>query len=132
MQEKYDCDIPKSVTELCSLPGIGPKMAYICMQVAWKENAGIGVDVHVHRISNMIGWTKNQCKTPEHTRKELESWIPRPLWPGVNRLLVGFGQTVCKPKKPNCLQCKVNNLCPIGRKAIKMGFNPNISKKIKK
>jgi len=119
LRDKYDGDIPNTVDELCDLPGIGPKMAHLCMQIAWKQNMGIGVDVHVHRISNLLGWTLNKpCKNPENTRKELESWLPKELWPGVNRLLVGFGQSVCFSRKPKCFQCSINHLCPVGIKVL--------------
>ena len=64
------------MNELGSLPGVGPKMAYICMSAAWNNTVGIGVDTHVHRISNRLGWTRSHTKLPEHTRKELEDWLP--------------------------------------------------------
>ena len=44
-------------------------MAYLCMQCAWKQNDGIGVDTHVHRISNRLGWVKSADKDPEYTRR---------------------------------------------------------------
>ena len=47
--EKYGGDIPETVEELCKLPGVGPKMAYLTVQCAWGVNVGIGVDTHVHR-----------------------------------------------------------------------------------
>jgi endonuclease-3 len=42
LKNDYDCDIPNSVEGLCKLPGVGPKMAYLCMNIAWKETTGIG------------------------------------------------------------------------------------------
>ena len=56
---------------------------------------GIGVDVHVHRITNLWGWHKTQ--QPEQTRAALESWLPKEKWHDINNLLVGFGQTICLP-----------------------------------
>ena len=76
LKDKYESDIPNNVNELCGLPGVGPKMAYLTMTVAWNKCVGIGVDTHVHRISNRLGWTKRQTKDPEQTRKELEDWLP--------------------------------------------------------
>jgi len=93
------------------LPGVGPKMAMLTMQEAWGSSVGIGVDVHVHRICNRLGWVKN-TKTPEQSRKQLESWLPKDKWQPINRLMVGFGQTVCLPVHPKCAICKVNHLCP--------------------
>src|SRR5690606_15082494 len=49
--EQYNGDIPRSVEDLCKLPGIGPKMAYLAMNCAWMQAVGIGVDTHVHRIA---------------------------------------------------------------------------------
>jgi len=62
--EKYNGDIPDSIEELCSLPGVGPKMAHLTMNIAWKKNSGIGVDTHVHRIVQRLGWVKG-ARTPE-------------------------------------------------------------------
>jgi endonuclease III len=64
LKEKYDFDIPDTVVGLCSLPGVGPKMAYIAMSVAWKNTVGIGVDTHVHRIANRLQWVKKATKIP--------------------------------------------------------------------
>ena len=76
LKDKYGGDIPNSVKELCDLPGVGPKMAYLTMTAAWNKCVGIGVDTHVHRISNRLGWTRRTTKEPEQTRKELEDWLP--------------------------------------------------------
>ncbi|CAI2165843.1 7047_t:CDS:2 [Funneliformis geosporum] len=111
-KEEYDNDIPDTVEGLMKLPGVGPKMAYLCMQVAWKQNQGIGVDVHVHRISNRLGWCKTEKVGPENTRQSLESWLPRSLWREINPILVGFGQTTCLPRYPKCSSCPVSNMCP--------------------
>lgn len=75
--EKYNGDIPPTVEELVKLPGVGPKMAHITMNVAWGQVTGIGVDTHVHRISNRLGWMKKPTKVPEETRLAVESWLPR-------------------------------------------------------
>lgn len=92
LKEKYNGDIPATVEELVKLPGVGPKMAYLAMQVAWKKYmtllilwlisfrpVGIGVDVHVHRICNRLGWVKN-TKNPEETRVALQEWLPKDRW----------------------------------------------------
>ena len=107
----YDNDIPRSVEELVKLPGVGSKMAYLAMNCAWKENTGIGVDVHVHRISNRIGWCRG-TKNPEETRLALEELIPSDLWIETNPLLVGFGQTICLPRNPQCDKCLLADSCP--------------------
>ncbi|GAB6019256.1 Endonuclease III-like protein 1 [Chamberlinius hualienensis] len=108
---EFDGDIPNNIENLCRLPGIGPKMAYLCMTIAWNQTVGIGVDTHVHRICNRLKWVKN-TKTPEETRKKLEDWLPRDRWSQVNLLLVGFGQQICQPVKPKCISCLNYELCP--------------------
>lgn len=105
LHRDYEGDIPRSIEGLCSLPGVGMKMAMLAMQEAWGDNVGIGVDVHVHRITNRLRWHKRATKTPEETRLNLESWLPREFHPLINPLLVGFGQTICLPVRPKCDEC---------------------------
>eukprot|EP00043_Microstomoeca_roanoka_P009657 m.91915 g.91915 ORF g.91915 m.91915 type:complete len:388 (-) comp14650_c0_seq3:57-1220(-) len=104
-------DIPQTTADLVKLPGVGMKMATIAMAVANKNISGIGVDTHVHRISNRLRWVKN-TKSPEQTQVELEKWMPRSIWGAVNVLLVGFGQTICTPRAPKCGECLNKDLCP--------------------
>ena len=112
LDEKFNGDIPDTIEGLVSLPGVGPKMAYLCMSAAWGRDEGIGVDVHVHRITNLWGWHKT--KNPEETRAELEAWLPREKWHDINHLLVGFGQTICPPVGRKCENCDLaqKGLCP--------------------
>ncbi|KAI0648440.1 DNA glycosylase [Trametes meyenii] len=130
LHDEFDGDVPKTVDELCSLPGVGPKMAFLALQVAWKINVGIGVDVHVHRITNRLGWHKPPTKTPEETRLNLQSWLPVELHPEINHLLVGFGQVVCLPVGPKCDQCELSDgLCPSARTVVKASTSKGRSKK---
>lgn len=121
--EQYGGDIPPSVETLCALPGVGPKMAYLVMNVGWGEPTGICVDVHVHRISERLGWVPEHVlgkngsprkKTPEDTRAALESWLPKDEWIEINPLLVGFGQLTCTPLRPKCHECPLarDGSCP--------------------
>lgn len=110
--DKYDHDIPDTIEELLKLPGVGPKMGHICMATAWNKITGIGVDTHVHRISNRLAWLKTSTKEPEKTRIQLEAWLPRDLWAEVNHLFVGFGQTICTPVRPKCAECLNKHICP--------------------
>lgn len=129
LKEQYDGDIPDSVEKLCKLRGVGPKMAHICMKVAWNKVTGIGVDTHVHRISNRIGWVKKPTATPEDTRKSLQTWLPFDLWSDVNHLLVGFGQTICLPVGPMCHECLNRDICPSSDKGRKSPSKKSPSKK---
>ncbi|KAJ9156204.1 hypothetical protein NKR23_g961 [Pleurostoma richardsiae] len=114
LRDKFDGDIPPTIEGLTSLPGVGPKMAHLCMSAenGWNRVEGIGVDVHVHRITNLWGW--NKTSTPEATRLALQAWLPRDRWKEINWLLVGFGQTVCLPVGRRCGECEVGlkGLCP--------------------
>ncbi|KAL2131917.1 hypothetical protein VTI74DRAFT_4444 [Chaetomium olivicolor] len=109
LQSRFNSDIPATIADLVSLPGVGPKMAHLCMSAThgWNRVEGIGVDVHVHRITNLWGWQQPATKTPEDTRKALESWLPRDRWKEINWLLVGFGQKVCLPVGRRCGDCEL-------------------------
>ncbi|CAO0803043.1 unnamed protein product [Mucor circinelloides] len=110
LRDQYNGDIPDTIEGLTSLPGVGPKMGYLTLQVAWNKNLGIGVDVHVHRICNRLGWVKT--KTPEETREDLQSWLPKDKWRKINPIMVGYGQIVCLPRGPRCDVCPVSQYCP--------------------
>lgn len=118
LRDNYDSDIPSTADELMKLPGVGPKMAYLCMSAAWGKHEGIGVDVHVHRITNLWGW--HTTKNPEETRVALQSWLPKDKWHEINKLLVGLGQTVCLPVARRCGECDLagTGLCKSEIKAL--------------
>ncbi|KAF9978367.1 DNA N-glycosylase and apurinic/apyrimidinic (AP) lyase [Actinomortierella ambigua] len=117
---QYAGDIPDSAEDLMALPGVGPKMAYLTLQVAWQKNMGIGVDTHVHRIANRLGWVKTEKDGPEGTRKALQAWLPKEHWREINYLLVGFGQVLCLPRGPMCDICPVRDRCPSAPRSAKM------------
>ncbi|PNP43895.1 hypothetical protein TGAMA5MH_04179 [Trichoderma gamsii] len=122
LRDEWNGDIPDTIQGLTSLPGVGPKMAYLCMSVAWNRTEGIGVDVHVHRITNMWGW--NKTKNPEETRLALQSWLPHDRWREINSLLVGLGQSVCLPVGRRCGDCDLGlqGLCKAAeRKKVLVG-----------
>ncbi len=119
LRDVWASDIPNTIEGMISLPGVGPKMAYLCMSAAWGRTEGIGVDVHVHRITNLWGWHKT--RTPEETRMALQAWLPKEKWHEINHLLVGFGQTICLPVGRKCRECLLSGvgLCPsavVGRR----------------
>jgi endonuclease-3 len=92
----------------------------------WGRVEGIGVDVHVHRITNLWGWQgRPGTKTPEETRLALQAWLPRDKWKEINWLLVGFGQSVCLPVGPKCGDCELGlrGLCKAAdRKKVNEGI----------
>ncbi|CAJ1017909.1 endonuclease III, putative [Leishmania guyanensis] len=108
----YGGKVPREYEELIALPGVGPKMANLFFQDADHRTVGIGVDTHVHRISQRYRWVPSTVKTPEDTRKALESWLPQKHWGTINSLMVGLGQTVCTPLYPKCGICELSDICP--------------------
>ncbi len=110
--EKHNGTIPNTFEGLTSLPGVGRKTANCVLSYAFGKPA-IGVDVHVHRISNRLGWVKTD--TPEETEEALKKIIPRELWTKVNMLFVDHGQRVCQPRKPKCELCPVKKYCEYGQ-----------------
>ena len=109
LRDQYNYLVPTSYNNLIKLPGIGPKMAYLILNIVNGEPHGICVDTHVHRITNRIGWV--DTTTPEKTRKELEKIVDKSCWIELNPLLVGFGQSICKSRKPGCNQCLLKESC---------------------
>ncbi len=100
--------VPDTIGGLMELPGVGRKTANIVLARAFGKSA-LGVDVHVHRISNRLGIVKT--KKPEDTEKALIKVIPRRYIRTLNRDFVAFGQTVCLPRNPQCPICPLNQLC---------------------
>lgn len=86
LRDEFNSDVPKTIDELCRLRGVGPKMAFLTLPMAWNmyvnrllnlkpltishiRNVGIGVDVHVDCITNRLGWhTPSTLDQPEKTR----------------------------------------------------------------
>ncbi len=111
--DKYNGKVPDTFEELISLPGVGRKTANCILAYSFKKPA-IAVDVHVHRISNRLGWVNTAV--PEKTEEALQKLVPRDLWIEVNRLFVGHGQTICVPINPKCNICPIRKSCEYERK----------------
>lgn len=106
--EKYDSKVPDSIEELIKFKGVGRKTANLVLAKGFGIPA-ICVDVHVHRISNRLGWVKT--KTPDETEMELRKHLPKKYWLEINTILVTFGQNLCKPQKPMCNVCPIKEYC---------------------
>ncbi len=106
--EKYSGKVPASIDELVKFKGVGRKTANLVMAKGFGIPA-ICVDVHVHRISNRLGWVKT--KTPEETEMALRKLLPEKYWLDINTILVTFGQNLCKPQRPMCESCPVQEYC---------------------
>jgi endonuclease-3 len=64
-----------------------------------------------------LKWVKKPTETPDKTAAALQDWLPESNWGDINVLLVGFGQTICKPVRPHCWRCKIKHLCPFTPKS---------------
>lgn len=89
-------EIPDSVEELIKLPGVGRKVANVYLAEALKADA-IGVDTHVGRISQKMGWSRN--KNPHKIEKDLERLFPKKYWRSINYILVNFGRVFGRSRK---------------------------------
>ncbi len=105
---EYGGTLPCDADVLLSFEGVGPKCANLVLGVACGE-ARIGVDIHVHRVTNRWGYV--QASTPERTMSALEAKLPRRYWVEINQLLVPFGKHICTGQRPRCSTCPVLEMC---------------------
>ena len=110
LREKFGGKLPRTVEELCELPGVGRKTANLTVAVGFDLPA-ICVDVHVHRICNRLGLV--QTKTPFETEMALRAILPERYWKTWNSHLVSFGQTRCGPIRPKCDGCPIAKFCKV-------------------
>jgi endonuclease III len=108
--ERFGGNVPGTMEELLTLPGVGRKTANLVLILAFASRDNICVDTHVHRISNRLGWVST--KTPEQTEQALYRVAARRWWPDINLYLVTWGQNVCRPIRPRCGGCVVSRWCP--------------------
>jgi len=106
--KEFNSTVPDDLELLLSLPGVGIKTANLVLSMAFNQKA-ICVDVHVHRISNRMGWV--ETKKPEETEKILKKILPDKYKIAINDLLVLYGQNICRPISPFCSSCHVSHLC---------------------
>lgn len=104
----YNSKVPNEIDELVKFKGVGRKTANLVLAKGFDIPA-ICVDVHVHRITNRLGYVKT--KTPEETEFALRKKLPKKYWLDFNTILVTHGQNICKPQKPNCFDCSIKNFC---------------------
>jgi endonuclease III len=106
--EEFKGELPCDAEVLMSFSGVGPKCANLVLGIACGQPF-IGVDVHVHRVTNRWGYV--QTRTPEKTMEALAAKLPRRYWVEINRLLVPFGKHICTRERPHCSTCPVLDMC---------------------
>ena len=107
---RFDGQVPRTMEELVTLPGVGRKTANLVLILGFRSLRNICVDTHVHRISNRLGWV--QTRLPDETEQALYRNTPPRWWPYINLYLVTWGQNVCRPVYPRCGDCVIAADCP--------------------
>jgi len=108
LTEAHDGELPCDEKLLLSFRGVGPKCANLVLGIACDE-AFIGVDIHVHRVTNRWGYVS--AARPEQTMLALMEKLPREYWVEINRLLVPFGKHICTGRRPRCSTCPLLEMC---------------------
>ena len=113
---RFGGEVPKTLDELVTLPGVGRKTANVVLGNAFNT-PGIVVDTHVQRLSQRIGLTKND--DPVKIEFDLMEIVPREEWTHLSNLLVWHGRRTCIARKPLCPTCTIRKVCDYGSKTIK-------------
>lgn len=108
--EDFGGAVPDNMEELVTLPGVARKTANIVLSSAFKKTEGIAVDTHVRRLSQRLGLSRE--KDPDKIERDLMRIVPKKDWLDFNYLLINHGRKVCQARKPNCLSCQLELLCP--------------------
>jgi endonuclease-3 len=108
----YGGEVPRTMDDLTRLPGVGRKTANIVLNNAFGIVEGIAVDTHVFRIAHKLHFSPKSSDTPSKTEKDLLALYPREMWGPINHQWVLFGREVCIARRPRCLECPLNDLCP--------------------
>ncbi|SHN61716.1 endonuclease III [Desulfovibrio litoralis] len=109
LESNFNSQVPKTLEELITLPGVGRKTASVVLWNAYGINAGIAIDTHVARISWRLGLTSSQ--EPIKAERELMLILPQKEWGVYNHRMVSFGRDVCTARSPKCLKCSMQNFC---------------------
>jgi endonuclease III len=110
--EEFDGRVPTRLDDLVRLPGVGRKTANV---VAAERGAtqGIVVDTHVRRLSQRLGFTRQE--DPVKIERDLQRLVPKPDWARFPHLLIWHGRRVCIARRPQCERCVASDLCPASR-----------------
>lgn len=103
-------EVPKTMTALAALPGVGRKTANVVLGNAFGINDGVVVDTHVGRLSRRLGLTNHH--DPIKIEKDLIRLFPRDQWANLSHWLIFHGRRRCYARKPDCSGCEISQLCP--------------------
>jgi endonuclease-3 len=103
-------EVPKTMEELLTLPGVARKTANVVLAHAFRINAGVTVDTHVKRLSRRLGLTTHN--DPLKIERDLMALLPQPEWENFSIHLIYHGRAVCQARKPDCDRCILLAQCP--------------------
>lgn len=106
--EDFSGNVPDTMEELTSLPGVGRKTANVVMANAFGKDA-IAVDTHVFRVSNRIGLVN--ASNVDQAEKQLMNCIPKSMWSAMHHYIIWHGRKICSSRNPKCLECVVKEYC---------------------
>ncbi len=107
--EEYSGEVPDTLEELITLPGVGRKTANIVLYHAFDRNEGVAVDTHVFRLAGRIGFS--DARTAEGVERDLMQVFPQERWGVLTDLLIAHGRAVCQARSPRCPACPVRDFC---------------------
>ncbi len=108
--ERHKGKVPSTLESLAALPGVGRKTANVVLGNAFSKNEGIVVDTHVSRLSQRLGLTK--FTDPIRIEQDLIKLFPRSFWADFSHCLIFHGRRRCPARKPDCIHCELNDICP--------------------
>lgn len=109
LMDEYGGEVPRTMEELLTLPGVGRKTANIVLSHAFGLDTGIAVDTHVARVSRRIGFTGES--SADAIEQELMALFPAECWGNINYVLIRHGRALCRARKPRCPECPVREDC---------------------
>ncbi len=115
--EAYDGEVPKIFNDLLTLPGVSRKTAHLVMEKGFGIPTGVAVDTHVRRIAPRLGWIKEKENT-KIIERDLNKLIDPKDYLDANEFLIMLGRDLCI-RKPKCVTCPLNDICPTGKKRLK-------------
>ena len=108
--EKFNGEVPRTMDDLISLPGVARKTANIVLYNVFGIIEGIAVDTHVLRLAGRLGLTKNE--DPVKVEKDLMEIVPKKEWGNITHLLIFHGRKICQARKPMHKDCVLFDICP--------------------
>ena len=106
--EKFGGDVPRTMSELITLPGVGRKTANVMLSVAFDVPA-IAVDTHVFRVAHRLGLSVGN--TPDEVERDLCAAFDPRDYRDVHFLFIRHGRDCCHARKPDCENCSVGEFC---------------------